>query len=50
MTYKVENCGTGSQGLQAEVRALDAYKTMQAGFAAEISERERRIVKISEME
>jgi predicted dehydrogenase len=39
-----------AQGLQPEVRAADAYKTMQAGFAAEISERERRIVKISELE
>jgi hypothetical protein len=38
-----------AKGLQPEVLAADAYKTMQAGFAAELSEREKRIVKISEM-
>jgi predicted dehydrogenase len=39
-----------AKGLPPEVRALDAYKTMLAGFAAELSEREQRIVKISEIE
>ena len=39
-----------AKGIRPEVRAVDAYKTMQAGFAAELSEREHRVVKISEME
>lgn len=39
-----------ANGLKPEVSAMNAYKTMQAGFAAEISENERRIVKISELD
>jgi len=38
-----------AKGLPPEVRAVDAYKTMLAGFAAERSEQERRIVKIAEL-
>lgn len=37
-------------GLPPENPASDAYETMKAGFAAEISEREKRIVKMSEFE
>jgi hypothetical protein len=37
-------------GLSPENPASDAYETMKAGFAAEISEREKRIVKMSEFE
>jgi hypothetical protein len=36
--------------MKPEVSALNAYSTMQVGFAAEMSERERRIVKIAELD
>jgi predicted dehydrogenase len=39
-----------ANGMKPEVSAMNAYKTMQAGFAAEMSERERRIVKLSELD
>jgi predicted dehydrogenase len=39
-----------ANGIKPEISALNAYKTMQAGFAAEISERERRVVKLSELD
>lgn len=38
-----------AQGLPPEVAATDAYDTMRVGFAAELSEKERRIVKMSEL-
>ncbi len=37
-------------GLSPENPALDSYETMKVGFAAEISDREKRIVKMSEMD
>jgi len=36
-------------GKKPEVSAHDAYKSMQTGFAAELSEKEKRVVKISEL-
>lgn len=39
-----------AKGMKPEVSAKNAYRTMQAGFAAEISEREKRIVKLSELD
>jgi predicted dehydrogenase len=36
------------KGMAPENPVLDSYETMKVGFAAEISEREKRIVKISE--
>lgn len=39
-----------ANGMKPEVSAMNAYKTMQTGFAAEMSERERRIVKLSELD
>lgn len=38
-----------AKGLPPETTAIDSYQTMVTGFAAEKSERERRIVKMSEM-
>ncbi|NOY74298.1 MAG: Gfo/Idh/MocA family oxidoreductase [Kiritimatiellaeota bacterium] len=38
-----------AKGMSPENPASDAYQTMLAGFAAETSEREKRIVKISEL-
>jgi len=38
-----------AKGLKPEVRASDAYKTMQAGFAAEASERENRIIQLKNL-
>ena len=38
-----------AKGLPPENSASDAFESMKAGFAAEISERERRVVKLSEM-
>lgn len=38
-----------AKGLPPEVRATDAFETMRAGFAAELSEREKRIVRMSEL-
>ena len=39
-----------AKGMKPEVSAMNAYKTMLAGFAAEMSEREKRIVNINELE
>jgi predicted dehydrogenase len=39
-----------AKGLPPETAASDSYETMVAGFAAEKSERERRIVKLSEFQ
>jgi predicted dehydrogenase len=39
-----------AKGLPPETTPEDSYETMKAGFAAELSERERRVVKMSEME
>lgn len=39
-----------AKGLPPETPAADSYETMKACFAAEISERERRIVKMAEMD
>lgn len=39
-----------ANNMKPEVSALNAYKTMQTGFAAEISEREKRIVSLSELD
>lgn len=41
--------GLVAEGKPPEVSAADAFETMKAGFAAEISEREGRIVKTSEL-
>ncbi len=38
-----------AKGMKPEVSAKNAYETMRVGFAAEISEREKRIVKIAEI-
>ena len=38
-----------AKGLPPENPASDSFETMKVGFAAEMSERERRIVKLSEM-
>ena len=38
-----------AKGMEPEIQAEDAYKTMQVCFAAEISEKQKRIVKISEL-
>lgn len=38
-----------AKGLPPENTASDAFETMKVGFAAELSERERRVVKLSEM-
>ena len=38
-----------AKGLPPENPASDSFETMKAGFAAEISERERRIVKMNEL-
>ncbi len=38
-----------AKGLPPENPATDSFETMRAGFAAEISEREQRIVKLSEL-
>lgn len=38
-----------AQGLPPENPASDSLETMKVGFAAELSDRERRIVKISEV-
>jgi predicted dehydrogenase len=38
-----------AKGLSPENPASDAYETMKVGFAAEISEQEKRIVKLSEL-
>ncbi len=42
--------GLVAEGKPPEVSASDAYQTMKAGFAAEISEREKRTVKTAELE
>ncbi len=39
-----------ANGLKPEFSAMSAYKTMQVGFAAEMSECEKRIVKLSELD
>lgn len=38
-----------ANGKKPEVSAHDAFRSMQVGFAAELSEKEKRIVKISEL-
>jgi len=38
-----------ANGLPPETPAADSFETMRVGFAAEVSEREHRIVKISDM-
>ncbi|MCE9613874.1 MAG: Gfo/Idh/MocA family oxidoreductase [Lentisphaerae bacterium] len=38
-----------AKGLPPETPASDSFETMKAGFAAEVSERERRIVRMSEL-
>jgi len=38
-----------AKGLPPETAAADSFETMRVGFAAEISEREKRIVKLSEL-
>jgi predicted dehydrogenase len=38
-----------AKGMNPEVSVMNAYKTMQVGFAAEMSEREKRIVKLAEL-
>ncbi len=38
-----------AKGMSPEVPAIDAFRTMEICFAAEISEQEKRIVKISEL-
>jgi len=38
-----------AKGLPPENAASDAFETMKVGFAAEISERERRIVTLSDI-
>jgi hypothetical protein len=37
------------QGQPPEVPAQDSFETMLCGFAAEVSEREHRIVKLAEL-
>ncbi len=39
-----------ANGLPPENPASDSFETMKAGFAAEISEREKRVVKLTELE
>lgn len=39
-----------AKGLPPETTPEDSYATMKAGFAAELSERERRVVNLSELE
>lgn len=39
-----------AEGKKPEVSAADAFKTMQIGFAAELSEKEKRAVKLSEFQ
>ena len=38
-----------AKGMKPETPAADSFETMKAGFAAEISEREKRIVKLDEV-
>jgi predicted dehydrogenase len=38
-----------AKGLPPETSAADSFETMKVGFAAEISEREKRVVKLSEL-
>ena len=38
-----------AKGMKPETPAADSFETMKAGFAAEISEREKRIVKMDEL-
>jgi hypothetical protein len=35
--------------MKPEIPAIDSFETMRVGFAAEMSEREKRIVKLSEL-
>ena len=39
-----------ARGLPPETPAADSYETMKVGFAAEMSEREKRVVKMSELD
>jgi predicted dehydrogenase len=39
-----------AKGMKPEVSAAEAYKTMQLCFAAEMSEKQKRIVKVSELD
>lgn len=39
-----------AKGLPPETPAADSFETMRVGFAAEMSEREKRVVKMSEIE